>query len=140
MSNFKEITLALSTQLGTLTGGYPIAWPNRAYKPTAGTSYLALNFLPAFTAQADLGTSGLNENLGVAQVDIWQASVAAGGDGWAAAYDKADQIAEHFKRGTKLVNGGITVTIESVEIGPQLNEDGWFQIPVSINYRAYTAN
>jgi hypothetical protein len=97
---------------------------------------LRLTFLPALTEQADLGTAGKNRNIGIAQVDVF----AAGENGWGDAFDKADDVAEHFKRGTRLTSGGVTVTIESVQIGPQLSFDGWFQLPVSINYLAYTDN
>lgn len=136
MANFLEITRAIAGHLSTLTGGWPIAYPNLAYEPTTGTDYLRLSFIPALTEQADLGTNGLNSNIGIAQVDVFS----AGQDGWSEAFDKADDIAEHFKRGTKLTNGGIVVTIQSVELGPPLNEGGWYQLPISINYRAYTEN
>jgi len=138
MSSYKEITRALSTQLSTLSGGWDIAWPNLEYEPVVGTSYLRLSFLPALTEQADLGTAGMNNNLGIAQIDIFDET--ENHEGWGVIYEKADQIAEHFRRGTKLVNGGITVTIESVDIGPMFNEGGWLQMPVSVNYRSYTPN
>lgn len=136
MANQLEITRAIAARLATLTGGWPIAYPNLPYEPTVGTDYLRLSFIPALTEQADLGTNGRNVNLGIAQIDVFN----AGQDGWSEAFDKADAIAEHFKRGTKLSNGGVTVTIEQVEIAAPLNIDGWYQLPVSINYRAYTAN
>lgn len=113
-----------------------MAYPNYEYTPTANTPYLRLSIIPALTEQSDLGTDGLNNNEGIAQVDVFAVSNKTYGP----AYTKADQLAEHFKRGTKLVNGGVTVTITGVEINPALASDGWYQLPVSINYQAYTEN
>ena len=136
MSAYKEIVNAIADRLDDMSGGWAVAYPNVEYTPVAGTSYLQLDILPALTEQAELGTAGQNSNLGIAQITIHY----SGANGWGKIYDKADQIAEWFKRGTKLVNGGITVTIESVQIGPMLNDEGWLNFPVSINYRAYTPN
>lgn len=137
MSNFLEISTALSQRFGSLTTTYEKAYPNVQYTPTAETNYLQMSFIPVDTVQAELGTTGNNRNTGICQIDV----VFYGQTGFGDAFNEADSVAEHFKRGTRLVNSPIEVVLESVTLGPPINEDGgWFRLPISINYRSDTAN
>ena len=93
---FSSISAALDVRLNALSGSSPIAWENIAYKPVKNKLYLRATHLPAPTVQAGLGTAGIDEYLGIYQIDVF----AMAGEGRGKAEAKADVIADHFKRGT----------------------------------------
>ena len=135
MSVFTDISAALDGRLNTLADSPPVAWENKEYTPTKSTLYLRPTNLAGSTTQSSLGTSGEDMNEGVYQVDVF----APAGRGKKAANDAADGVADHFKRGTDLTYNGRTVRVRSVSRGAGRNSNGWYQIPVIINYYAITA-
>ena len=134
-TTFSDISAALDSQLNTLTGSSPIAWPSTVFKPTKSTLYLRGTNLPASTEQAGLGTNGLDEHLGIYQVDVY----APAGKGRGPAEVKADAIADHFKRGTDLLYNGVTVRLGNVSRNAGIIDDDRYVISVSINYSAHVA-
>ena len=136
MSNYTEINRAIYTHLKDMAQDWRISIPNVTFTPTTNENYLELSFLPAGTSQATLGTTGMNRNTGLAQIMV----KVQDGVGFKDADLKADEIAEHFKRGTILENGGVKVHITKVEPNPALVEDDKYNLPVSIYYRADTNN
>jgi hypothetical protein len=132
-----EIKQAILSHLGSLPGNtWRIALPNADFEPESNESYLELHFMPASTNQAALGTDGVNVNVGLAQITV------AGEDnqGFLATSTKADEIIDHFKRGTVLTKNTTKVTITKAEINPAIVENDKYNLPVSIYYRAYTPN
>ena len=130
---FADISSALDSRLNTLTGQSPIAWENTAYIPVKNTLYLRPTILPASTIQAGLGTSGLDEYIGIYQIDIF----APAGKGRGEAEIKADAVADHFKRGTDLSKNGKTVRLGDVSRNSGIRSEDRFIISLSINYMAH---
>jgi hypothetical protein len=112
----------------------PVAWENDEYSPTKGTLYLKAVTLGDSSVQAELGDTGMDENVGVYQVDV----VAPAGTGKNAGMVMTDLIGNHFKRGTYLTYNDRTVRIENVNSSEGIIADGWYTIPVSVNWIAYT--
>lgn len=135
MTVFLDITAALDSRLDTLTNSPPVAWENRAYEPITGTLYLRPSHLPSDTTAATIGTNGTDENTGIYQVDVFSPA----GEGKNEAYVMADLVADHLKRDTELTYNSRTVRIKNVSISPALNDGGWYQIPVNIEYYSFTA-
>jgi len=134
MSVFIDISAALDGQLNTMASLPPVAWENTTYEPVVGTLYLRPTNLQGATVQSSLGTSGTDETIGIYQVDIF----APAGKGKNAAVVMADNIANHFKRGTRLSYNSRIVTVTSAQRGGSLNADGWFMLSVEIIYRSFT--
>jgi|TARA_R110000822_G_scaffold59380_5_gene148250 hypothetical protein len=132
---FSDISAALDSQLNTLTGSSPVAWENTVYKPIKNTLYLRPTHLPAPTVQAGLGTTGIDEYLGLYQIDVF----APAGTGRGIAEAKADVIANHFKRGTDLLYNGVYVRLGNVSRNAGLIDEDRFVISVTINYTAHVA-
>jgi hypothetical protein len=132
---FSDISSALDLRLSTLSGSSPVAWANTGYKPVKGVLYLRANNLPASTVQAGLGSSGIDEHLGLYQVDVF----AAAGKGRGEAEAKADIIADHFKRGTDLLYNGVYIRLGNVSRNAGLIDEDRFVISVTINYTAHVA-
>ena len=71
---FADISSALDSRLNNLAGSSPIAWENTVFTPVKDTLYLRPTILPALTTQAALGTSGIDEYIGIYQIDIFAPS------------------------------------------------------------------
>jgi hypothetical protein len=134
MTVIYDIQAALDTKLATLSPSTPTAWENKTYTPTKGTLWIRPTNLPGDTEQAGLGDSGEDMTIGVYQVDVF----APAGKGRKVAQQKADAIANLFKRGTDLTYNSRTVRINSVSSGAARNDDGWYHLPVIISYYSFT--
>ena len=132
---FADISSALDSRLNTLTGQTPIAWENTAYIPVKDTLFLRSTILPASTLQAALGTSGIDEYIGIYQIDVF----APAGTGRGDAETKADAVADHFKRGTDLSQNGKTIRLGNVSRNAGIRSEDRFIISISINYMAHVA-
>jgi hypothetical protein len=134
MSEFTNISAALDKHLSEMAGLPDVAWENKDYEPTQGTSYLRPTILPAETFQASLGTNGQDEHTGIYQVDV----MVEAGKGKKAGYALADLVADQFARGTDLVYSGVTVTIRQTSRQTGATDNGWFVVPVEIDYQSFT--
>ena len=130
---FADISSALDTRLSSLAGYSPIAWENTPFTPVKNTLYLRPTILPASTIQAALGTNGIDEYVGIYQIDIFAPS----GLGRGEAETKADAIADHFKRGTDLSKNGKTIRLGNVSRNTGIKDEDRFVISISINYMAH---
>jgi len=132
---YTDIDSALDGHLNDMPDLPPVAWENKAYTPVNGTLYLRPKIIPGDTRQATLGDSGTDENIGIYQVDVF----AAAGEGKEEAIVKADEIADHFKRGTLLTHNDRNVRIKSASRRVGVNTpDGWYMISVEIVYITFT--
>ena len=127
---FNDMQAALDARLDSMDST-PVAWPNIPYEPSAGTTYVRPQFLPAETVQVSLGASGKDETNAIYQVDV----VYPRGAGRTTL---TDTIADHFKRGTVLSYNGTSLRVRSVSIGPALLDGAWTFVPVSIDVQTYT--
>lgn len=135
MTVFYDISAALDTQLNAMSGLPPVAWENDSYIPVVGTLYLRATHIPADSLAATIGSSGIDDNIGVYQIDVF----APADEGKYEAWIMADNIANQFKRDTDLLYNGRTVRITRASIGNANVSGGWYQIPVVIVYQSYTA-
>jgi len=136
MTVFNDISAALDGQLYELPDMPPVAWENRSFTPVMGTLYLRPTLIPGDVSQATLGDSGTDMHVGLYQIDVF----AEAGRGKRSAIEMADQLADHFKRGTVITYNSRTIRIQNASRQAGINNaDGWYQIPVIISYSAYTA-
>lgn len=134
-TTFADISSALDSRLNTLSGGSPVAWENIVYVPTKSSMYLRPTNLAGATTQAGLGTAGIDEYVGIYQIDVF----APAGTGRSQAESKADAIANHFKRGTDLLYNNTTVRLGDVSRTNGTTIEDRFVISVTINYMAHVA-
>ena len=137
MSNpISSIRAAFVTKLQTFTGLPSVAWENVPFTPTAGVTYIAPFLLPGEPFQAEIGTAGINRHSGVYQISIF----APAGGGMAAINTLAGSLCDHFKRGTALSYGGVTVTVQKAYQSPMQQETDRVHIPITIQFRCDAAN
>lgn len=134
MSEFANISGALDSHLNSMAGLPPVAWENQNYSPTQGTLYLRPTIIPGDTLQAGLGDAGIDEHIGLYQVDVF----AEAGVGKGAAVVMADTVADQFSRGTVLSLNGVDVRIVSTSRGVGTVDGGWFIVPVTVSYQSFT--
>tara|TARA_R110000824_G_scaffold96537_4_gene231128 strand:+ start:5322 stop:5735 length:414 start_codon:yes stop_codon:yes gene_type:complete len=133
-SDFLDISSALDGHMNGITS-YPIAWENTVYTPIIGGNYFRPSILPASTEQAGLGSAGLDEHIGIYQVDVYTEA----GKGRRGAEFNADAVADHFKRGTSLTYNGVVVRLGDTSRSAGIIDGDRFVISVSINYSAHVA-
>jgi hypothetical protein len=131
MNVLQNISGALDGHLNTLADLPPVAWQNSDYSPTQGTTFLSVDLLTANTDNITVGYA--EEHVGVYQIMV----VAPAGEYKAPAQLLADTVANHFLANRQLTFGGLTVKITTASFNAGFVDGAWYQIPVTINYRAY---
>jgi len=134
MSEFTNISAALDGHLNTMASVPPIAWENKTYKPVKGTLYIRPTLLPGNTVGATLSTAGTDEHVGIYQIDV----ISEATKGKNAAIVMADLVADRFKPVTEITYSGVTVRAVTVSRGAGVVESGWYKIPVTVRYLAFT--
>ncbi len=135
---FDEIRAALMNELEVYRAANDaeVAWPNTKFKPVKGASYLESQIFYGEPTQGVLGSNGVNKQVGVFQVLVWEPV----GQGLGAVTRKADEIVTQFKRGTDLTKNSTRVTIKAAWAGGMIQMGDWVHIPVSITWFSYTSN
>ena len=130
----KDINTALSVRLAELqtAGVPPIAWENAEYTPVEGTLYLRESFLPNIKDAVGVAHTSADDYEGLYQVSVMDGR----GDRRFDAQEQARLISLHFPRGAEYTYNGVTVKITGTRLASAITEDGWFQIPVTISWRA----
>ena len=127
-----EIRTALETKLNALTPILATAWESVPFTPVVGTAYQQVNLMIADTLNPTLGGTHYRIK-GFMQVLLCYPPNA----GAKTAATRADLLVNHFKRGTSLTSGGITVIIDKTpSIAPALIDGVLYKIPVSIYFSA----
>jgi len=127
-----EIRTALETKLNALTPTLATAWESVPFTPVVGTAYQQVNLMIADTLNPTLGGTHYRIK-GFMQVLLCYPPNA----GATTAATSADLLVNHFKRGTSLTSGGITVIIDKTpSIAPALIDGVLYKIPVSIYFSA----
>ena len=93
-----------------------------------------MTVLPAETVQAGLGSTGQEMHEGVFQVDVFSPS----NKPKAAALAEADAVANYFSRGSVLTYNSVDVRLKTASVGRGSNDNGWYIVPVFINYLSFT--
>lgn len=122
----------LENHLKALAPSFPTAWENADYKPVTGTAYQEPFLLPTIPDNSSLG-SGHYIELGLFQVNVKYPQ----GKGANPAQSKAEAIKAHFQRATTLTENDIILVItQTPRIAPAFVSDGWYVVPITINYQA----
>lgn len=129
----RKISAALSTHLQSLPSLPPVAWENAEFAPVDNVLHLAENYLPATKTNVGIEDASLNEYTGIYQITIR----AEKGNYKLDAHQLIDAIESHFARGTELTFEALTVRVYDVVTAPAFIADGRFNIPVSVNWRAF---
>lgn len=134
-SQYTDIRAALATQLSTMTGVPDVAWENKAYTPT-GVPYLMPIVMWADSEVAEIGLSGSNRESGVYQITCVYPTNAGTGD----LNTMLGKLRDRFKRGTKLVYNGITVTIRKCSLNPCTIDATGIRQPISVSFFTTISN
>lgn len=129
------IETALEERLQTLPTPPPIAWEDVAFEPTTGQGYLRVRHL--HNHPRDLFIEGGPAELpGIFQVDVvWPA-----GRGKVEAKQMAEQVAALFAPVQSLDAGNRRIELaQTPAIAGGMPDEGWYTVPVSINWRAMPA-
>lgn len=130
-----KIRAALEKHLAALTPAMPTAWENAPFAPVVGVAHQSVHLLPNTPDDGQVG-SALHFERGIAQVTLCFPL----GNGPAAAEARAQLVKDTFKRGTSLLEGGITVLVTHAPSQARgMVDDGRFCVPVSIRYQAQVA-
>lgn len=125
--SFEASLDALNTAVNGL--GYPVAWPNVAFNPTA--NHLRVNVLGS---RSELYTYGLDRIPATLQIDC----VVQEGDGANVAAEMADAVQAVFVRGATFTSSGTTVRVDREPYtSSAITSNGWYSLPVSIPIERY---
>lgn len=114
---------------------HPVAWPNVNFAPPASKKYLRVSHLPNSTDRLFVGNADPHRHQGILQIMV----CAPLNSGEAAAREIAGLVVSHFSAGLTLHSGGVQVKItKRANIASALVTNTELQIPVSIEYRAFT--
>lgn len=132
------VRAALEARLGTWAAARSpalrIAWQNVTFDAATAETYLAAFLLPADTESQDL-EGDHRAFRGLLQVTV----VCPVGIGAGDAYGIAAEIDTLFPVNGRYTSGSVTTQIIGpASVGPALQDEHQFQIPVSIPYRADT--
>ena len=118
-------------------GAFSLAYTteNRAYEPTAGTPWAELYIIQNQPSVSSLGQDGYDSTDGFLQINLNYPQ----GEGSGTAKQKATAIRDYFLAGTRFTYSGQEVVIFSCGRGPSRNVDSWYQIPVTVYWRAWVA-
>lgn len=126
------IRKALEKHLLALTPAFPTATQNNAFTPTTGVPYQRIYLLPNTPDNAVQGARMYFER-GVFQITLlWPT-----GGGSMAADTRAELLRNHFRRGTSLVESGVTVHVTNTpSIATALSDEDRYAVPVSVYWQA----
>lgn len=126
------IRRALEKRLATLSPALETAFENAPYTPTPGTPFQRVNLLPNTPDNSIQGATTYFER-GLFQITLCYAI----GTGPAATEAQAQLTRAHFKRGTTMVESGVTVIItDTPRVSPALIDGDRYTIPISIAWQA----
>lgn len=132
MSVFKDIQLALDTELKRIPLGLDIAWENVAYEPKAGRPWIRPTVL---NGRSDfLNLDNMQENPGIYQVDVFFPANKGTGN----LLDAVDAIFNHFNALNSVIHGVNKIEVGSVRKKSSMNEDAWFTASVEIVFNCYS--
>lgn len=130
-----KIWLALRARLEalTLSPALHIAWPNEAFSPVVGTSYLEATHFPNAVQRQYLKGSDPHFYQGIFQITLHAPLNKV--QGYAQATETAGLIAEHFAAGQRMYYDNIAVRVaKHPNVLSGRSSGTYFDIPISIDY------
>lgn len=130
---YTVIRRLLEQRTNTLVAGtMKIAFENVPFVPVQRVPYIELTLLAGRTQNPTMGDQFKRET-GILQL----AMMYPVNEGPANAMAKAEEVRALFPRGLTLTQGTVRVLIdEHPFIGPAMQDEGWYRLPVSIPYIA----
>lgn len=125
----EAISNALLGHLGALSFSpvVPIAWPNVDFTPPQSGPYLHPAIIKNKTQPTAFRT---DELMGIFQVSIYSPLML----GSAPSEKIADQIIDHFSRGTWISHEGVTVRVRNAWTSVAMRDGSWWHLPVSVDW------
>lgn len=126
------IRQALEQWLGGMASPLTTANENAEFKPVVDTAYQRVSLLPATPDNAAIG-GNYHREVGIFQVSLFYPANVGDAD----ARERAELIKTRFRRGLRLTQDGLVVTImRTPAIASGFNDKDRWVIPVSISYSA----
>ena len=133
--SLRLIRQAFEKKLALLIPKLPVAYENVQFSPVPNIPYQRVNMLPAMPDNRIQGSANYFER-GVFQITLCYPQ----GVGPGAAEAQSQLLRTHFKRGTALLEAGLTVTItETPRVAPARLEGDRYEIPISVAFQALIA-
>ncbi|KAF1710301.1 hypothetical protein CSC70_06300 [Pseudoxanthomonas kalamensis DSM 18571] len=131
----RALEVAAVAALGpTFTGR--IAAEGFTFTPPTSGSWAQLTHLPAGAAVSSLGVNGMDEHVGVYQIDVSVPEV--GGNPRADLLAVADTVRAYFVAGREFTHLTQGVRVVRAERSQIRRVDGWQRISVSVTYSAFS--
>lgn len=131
MSIFAELESLLIKEVANAGFNLPIAYENVIADNK--TPYIRLTNLPSSNEYASLGDNGCNKFSGILQVDLFYKS----NTGTNVIMEKFDEVYTYFYPMRRIIGSDFVIVIDQTQIGPKINNNGWIQLPISIDYYVY---
>jgi len=126
------VRAALEKRLALLTPALVTAFENVTFAPVAGVPYQRLNLLPNTPDNSIMGSAVYFER-GIFQISLMYPL----GTGPGTADTQAQLLRAHFKRGTSMVEAGITVNIKDTpKVSPAFIDGDRYAVPISMSFQA----
>lgn len=127
-----QVRRALEEHLETFSGLPPVRYDNVQFTVPADKNFITTSFQPTAGGAATLGATRLLLQ-GLFLIDVHKPKY----QGSFAAEDLAVDLSEHFKIGTMLSNGGVTVRVRYAQVETPLQTEEFYQVPVTIQWYSY---
>ena len=126
------IRRSFEKKLALLTPALATAYENAAFTPVNGTPYQRVHLIPSTPDNSTMGSSLYFER-GIFQVTLCYSC----GIGPLSIETQAQLLRTHFKRGTSLVEEGVTVTVtDTPRVAPGFPDGDRYTIPISVPWQA----
>lgn len=111
------------------------AFEGKDFKPPAANGFwAAVNNLRGAIVVASLGVGGMDDHLGVYQIDVSYPE----NDGTSNLLTVADALRTYFVTGRRFVYSGQCVRVSRCDVSSIRRIDGWLRITASVYYSSYT--
>lgn len=131
----RALEAAAAAALGSPFTGR-IATETQPFTPPASGAWAQLSNLRAGTDVASLGVGGMDEHLGVFQIDVNVQE--SGGNPRATLLAHADALRTYFVTGRRFTHSTQGVRVTRADVSPIRRVDGWQRISVSVRYSAFS--
>lgn len=110
--------------------------PGRAFTRPASGPWAQLTNLRAGADVASLGAGGMDEHVGVFQIDVNVPE--SGGNPRATLLQHADQLRGYFVAGRRFTHSNQSVRVTRADVSQIRRVDGWQRVSVSVRYSAFS--
>lgn len=134
MAQRNVIHRALATHLNSnFTAADKVAWENTEFSPSTDEIWFEEIFLPNDSEQASLGITGLQEDIGLYQINVRVPL----NTGTIESDNYINELSQIYKLGTTIEKDGESIYIEQSSASQGIIEDNWYVIPFTISWSCY---